>query len=207
MIHDDFLQQFKILEELLNRVYDGMRVLDFENTLSGDDAEKLKLCRIVRNYIQHHSDGMSFTEPTARMVDFLKTLCVSLRAKEQTVKDIMTPVYPFRFGKIKMNAVGKKFINTGRCWFPVVDENKQFCGILSLRDYTKIIFSYLERGSSIDFMFCKDLKRSAAAWKKEMIELNIDICLSTESAERYLGRTCVVLDTTGKYLGVLERDK
>ena len=82
MIRDDFLKAYKEVENdlaLFNK-----DVLTYENTLV-DSAEgnKLKLCRMIRNYLQHNND-QNFVEPTKYMVLFLENLHKKLVSNTNT---------------------------------------------------------------------------------------------------------------------------
>ena len=79
----DFLESYKNLEQELK--YENMSVLDYENTLG--DSEKLKVCRIIRNFISHNSE--KFCIGTPEMCKYLDSLTLEIRHKSHTVKDEM----------------------------------------------------------------------------------------------------------------------
>ena len=106
--HDTFIQKYKELEDLLNNQKDyamgtGL-VRDYETVLAEDDpekAEKLKLCRWLRNYISHHSDYEKMIAITPAMQAFLDDIVNELHLKSGTVKDHMTTIA--KYGKLTVN--------------------------------------------------------------------------------------------------------
>ena len=86
-----FLDEYKTLEGILTKNNLGT-VLDYENNLpEGKDKNKLKLCRIIRNYIVH--EDAKFIVPSTEMVKFIMTLKdkvdgkgVTLNKRAYTVK-------------------------------------------------------------------------------------------------------------------------
>lgn len=80
-----FLTAYKELETEIRSADPNDSVYDYENRLEdADKQEKLKLCRITRNYIQHHSD--KFAEVSDTMVQFLEKETNLLHSKSDLVK-------------------------------------------------------------------------------------------------------------------------
>lgn len=80
-----FLTAYKELETEIRSTNPNDSVYDYENRLEdADKQEKLKLCRITRNYIQHHSD--KFAEVSDTMVQFLEKETNLLHSKSDLVK-------------------------------------------------------------------------------------------------------------------------
>lgn len=126
MNNDKFLQAYKELETELK--YIGQSVLDYENSLSDtdDNKEKLKLCRIVRNYISHNSDNFAGT--TNEMIKFLNSLTSKINKLSKTAKDIM--VKP---NFIKPNEPIKNILPLIKKPIVVLDKEKFIC--LVKKDY------------------------------------------------------------------------
>ena len=76
---DLFLQKYRALEQSLNPLH--MSVLEFESTLSQDDSEALKLCRIMRNYIVHHPNGESFVMVSSAQCDVIDLFIITAKAR------------------------------------------------------------------------------------------------------------------------------
>lgn len=80
-----FLTAYKELESEIRSSDPNDSVYDYENRLDDvDKQEKLKLCRITRNYIQHHSD--KFADVSDTMVQFLERETALLHSKSDLVK-------------------------------------------------------------------------------------------------------------------------
>ena len=120
MNNDKFLQAYKELETELK--YIGQSVLDYENSLSDtdDNKEKIKLCRIVRNYISHNSDNFAGT--TNEMIKFLNSLTSKINKLSKTAKDIM--VKP---NFIKPNEPIKNILPLIKKPIVVLDKDKFIC--------------------------------------------------------------------------------
>lgn len=59
-------------------------------SLDSEICEKLKLCRIIRNYAQHNPGAQSFIATTQEMIDFVSGIAHEFESIDGTVKDIMT---------------------------------------------------------------------------------------------------------------------
>ena len=97
--NEKFLNAFKRLENAiansteLNKNYcpKCTSVLDYENSLMESDkekGEKLKVCRIIRNYHSHHEDGAKLFPASKSMTDFLDKEAESLEKQELTVEKV-----------------------------------------------------------------------------------------------------------------------
>jgi hypothetical protein len=88
-----FLLAYKRLETVLLRspVRSFESVLSFEYSLKDKELQdKLKTCRIIRNYIAHHEDGAKVFPASSAMTRFLKGLSDSLE-KQETLKMAASP--------------------------------------------------------------------------------------------------------------------
>ena len=83
-LNDKFLDSYKALETEL-RLYENKTVLDYENELTGTFQEKLKSCRIMRNYMSHNDT--SFLQASNEQIKFLNDVIIEIRKKAHTVKD------------------------------------------------------------------------------------------------------------------------
>lgn len=83
-MNDKFLEAYRQLDIELKE--QGQSVLDYENSLSdGTDKERLKLCRITRNYLSHQDK--KFVTCSKEMIKFIEDLTLQIRRKSHTVKD------------------------------------------------------------------------------------------------------------------------
>ena len=123
---DKFLENYKRLENVLQETGQGS-VLDFENAhqteVDADQtADKVKIARLMRNYITHHADGKTFLTVTPAMNRFLTRLADREEAEIQHVKDIMVrqkPLTPDMALKDAVSALSKSKSH----WAAVVDKS------------------------------------------------------------------------------------
>ena len=85
MINDKFLDAFRALDTELKS--DGTTVLDYENSLETAEQEKMKVCRIMRNYMSHNDT--TFVVATNDQIKFLNEQIDNIKRKAHTVKDEM----------------------------------------------------------------------------------------------------------------------
>lgn len=86
----EYLDKYKKLEELLRQSQESPdSIFELEtNYNNSKEAEKLKLCRLVRNYLQHNTDD--FIEPSEEMIKFLDSEIFEIESKFLRVKDQYT---------------------------------------------------------------------------------------------------------------------
>ncbi len=108
MLNNKFLDSYRALDIELKS--EGKTVLDYENTLESTELEKLKVCRIMRNYMSHND--MTFLEATNEQIKFIDSQVDYLRSLSHTVKDEMK-----RIKLVKSTEWIKNII-------PLVDKNK-----------------------------------------------------------------------------------
>ncbi len=92
MANEKFLDAFRVLDTELKA--DGISVLDFENTLPAKEQDKLKVCRIMRNYMAHNDT--TFLTTTTTQVKFLEQQTSKIRKKARVVKDEMKRIKPVK---------------------------------------------------------------------------------------------------------------
>ena len=83
----EYLEKYKKLEELLKQSQGFPdSIFELETSYNNSkEGEKLKLCRLVRNYLQHNTDV--FIEPTEEMIKFLDSEIFEIESKFLRVKD------------------------------------------------------------------------------------------------------------------------
>ena len=83
----EYLEKYKKLEELLKHSQGFPdSIFELETSYNNSkEGEKLKLCRLVRNYLQHNTDV--FIEPTEEMIKFLDSEIFEIESKFLRVKD------------------------------------------------------------------------------------------------------------------------
>lgn len=100
-----FLEAYKELEtELKYHISNNTNnvVLEYENELSAKsstDAERLKVCRIMRNYMAHND--VKFLTPSLSQIEFLTSLTKQLQRLSKTAKDIAKKI-PVQNSKVSI---------------------------------------------------------------------------------------------------------
>lgn len=92
--NDEFLKCYKELEGVLSTHFGGFDspVLQLENKLNDNDKiNKLKLCRNIRNFLQHNNNN-NFVCVSDTMINFLEALADEYSNGEDFVKDNMIKI-------------------------------------------------------------------------------------------------------------------
>ena len=126
-----FIQQYNDFEKIISasNAVQARTVLEFEESLTLKDAEanqKLKVCRIVRNYIQHND--VNFVEPSKEMIDFIANLSDYVRSLEMSANDVLKKLTPLTLSDTITDAAKKLSRNK---LMPVVDKRKICIGIVT----------------------------------------------------------------------------
>lgn len=87
---EKFLNAYKRLESTLARL--RLTPLEYENALPehSEEQDKLKTCRIIRNYLAHHPDSSKMFPATREMTEFVTRLAEEEEKKYTTLKDLVT---------------------------------------------------------------------------------------------------------------------
>lgn len=92
--NDIFLTTYKALEKELTDM--GLSIKDYEDRLVNDGntdaADKLRLCRMIRNYLSHHADGDELVTVNNKLSAFIKGLIIMINNTKLKAKDSYVPV-------------------------------------------------------------------------------------------------------------------
>lgn len=92
--NDTFLTTYKALEKELTDM--GLSIKDYEDRLVNDGntdaADKLRLCRMIRNYLSHHADGDELVTVNNNLSAFIKGLIIMINNTKLKAKDSYVPV-------------------------------------------------------------------------------------------------------------------
>lgn len=92
--NDTFLTTYKALEKELTDM--GLSIKDYEDRLVNDGntdaADKLRLCRMIRNYLSHHVDGDELVTVNNNLSAFIKGLIIMINNAKLKAKDSYVPV-------------------------------------------------------------------------------------------------------------------
>jgi len=138
-MNDRFLEVFKELEIELRSL--GQSVLDYENLLLDDssDKEKLKICRISRNYLSHQD--MKFITCSKEMIDFIENLALTMHRKSHIVANEL-----IRQKTVKSNEYLKNILPLlVKCEVPVEDTNGQIICLINSNEYIKMLNKGIKR--------------------------------------------------------------
>lgn len=191
---EQFLESYKSLESLLRGVYgSSMTVLNYEEQSS--EPEKLRICRLVRNFLQHTPDGVKFLVPTEAMCRFLRQESVQIAAKSEKAKDLAYRQQPVKLSNTPRQA-GRLLLKSDRDWLPVVDDKSVLIGVLT----REALFSLLCGTKDLtDKILAECVKPKD--WQKSLDGYVIQECdafLSSRELDR------VILLRNGKYSGVVD---
>ena len=137
---DDFLEQYRILEEELSDKYNydekyGSPVVRFITEKEGRPfREKLNYCREIRNFLSHHSetDGEPLIEPSEGLIRFLTEVNDYLRQPPLALSFSTQFADILKAGpKNKAVTVMKKMQKSGFSHVPVLDGGS-FVGVFSI---------------------------------------------------------------------------
>lgn len=137
-MNDKFLDAFKELETELRGL--GLSVLDYENNLpDGTEKERLKICRIIRNYLSHQDK--KFVTASEEMIKFISDLALNARRKTHIVANDL-----IRQKTVKSNEYLKNILPLlVKINVPVEDVNGQIIYLLDANDYCKMLNKGLKR--------------------------------------------------------------
>lgn len=90
--HDEFIEKYKELEKLLD-----VSVREFEESLSEEDSQKMRLCRLLRNYIQHNADYEKIISISPGLQSYLDIVVTNLHRKNGVLKEHMISATKYGF--------------------------------------------------------------------------------------------------------------
>ena len=198
-----FLEAYKKLETEIRLLNPNDTIYDYENRLSEKDslkAEKLKVCRINRNFIQHNADGDKFVgEVSDKWVLFLEQEANAIHARNDLVKKHIykaTPITEKTTISEAIDIVTKSTIDV----IPVVKDKNQFVGVITPKH---VLVAYKKSGSIRKKVFDVIPIKNVGKTKKEFV-------FTTPSARYldYMSKTkCIVTSDgteNGTYIGFLK---
>ena len=121
---ENFLLEYSRLETLLKKSETlPDTVLEYEATVDAELSEKIKLCRIIRNYCRHHADYASFVDVSKGMYVFLKNLNDDIEKQILHVYDKTKKVGPLTT-KDSLRTAVDMFVKTKVDFVPVINKAK-----------------------------------------------------------------------------------
>lgn len=126
---EQFLAEYKVLENRI-RQDKSMSVVDYENTLNrSPEAERLQICRILRNYMVHREDSSSFLN-FSQMTQFLHEENLKFASTSAFAEDVGVKLTPLTLrSTLKESSQSLSKRNLG--YLPIVDAKNHILGILT----------------------------------------------------------------------------
>lgn len=191
---EQFLEQYKSLEALLRGVYGaGMTVLNYEDRSS--EPEKLRICRQIRNFLQHTPDGAKFIVPTEAMCLFLRHESVQIASQAEKAKDLAYKQPPVKLTHTWQQAA-KLLHKSNRTWLPVVNDKSELVGVLD-KDSA---FAQLISGKDLSTQTVGD-SYTAKGLEKTLDGFTVMDC---ESLAAGYELDKVIVTRKGKYSGLID---
>ncbi len=118
---EKFLNTYKDYETLVRA--SGLDPKEIEDELAGSgnvDGDRLRMCRLFRNYFSHVND-LAFLEPTAKMMSFLEKKVRVLQEKGDVVKKhLRKPDVAMCMESEKCGIVSERVRGLKCLWIPVM---------------------------------------------------------------------------------------
>lgn len=194
---EEFLQEYKKLELLLQKIYGpDTTVRDVEVKLTNEGnpvANKMYVCRVIRNYASHNPDINDFMPIASEACDYLRSLYSMFESEVTTVKNKISRVKALT-KKDNLAYAAQRLAKTEM--MPVVNEDGYLIGLFTREILRKCIADEMS------------IKKKLTDVKLQSVPANI--CKKTTDSMHDLReqeeKTFIVTDngrTSGKYLGMV----
>lgn len=146
-IYEDFLYLYKNIEQnipkMKNATMDSNVKWLEDQIIEPEKRNKLYICRIIRNYIQHNSDYKEFLTINDGMITFLKEIYIQVLSNQIQNKDIMLSGKQFIACKVSDNIIDtlKKMDNKKQEYIPIFKDEK-LIGIFSNKVVRQMLIKY-----------------------------------------------------------------
>lgn len=183
-VNETFLEYYKALEKTVMEV-DECSIFELENQLGQDseEANRLKICRLMRNFLSHNNNSDGFVSASHAMIAFLDSETKKELKKKKTAGDISKKIRSISEDDSLQECAGR----LSRVPFlPVTDKEGKLIGCITAKSICSA-FS----GSPLNAR----TKVKAAVSKCGSV-------LADTPADEVL-ESCIVTDKNGKYKGVI----
>ena len=189
----EFLKEYKTLEENVRYLH-NKTVYEYETGLDPELMERLKVCRLLRNYITHQNDAETFVCISQEQIAFLNNLNNELEKRYKHIKDKITKLNPIT-AKYTLQDVALRLEKSE--YVPVVNENQEIVGVFN----NELLVYYISQGVK------PTNKVKAYIEDKKMSKSKKDYYFAKETDR--LGmyhpkNKIIVIDADKKYLGIVK---
>lgn len=159
--YDIFISKFKEIENLIPKLPNATSDSNFkwyeDNIIDIEKKNKLYLCRIIRNYIQHNKDYEKFIKISDDMIKFMENIFQEINNQLSNAETIMIKLNKIDKCSLKdkgldvLNLMIKKKLE----YIPLI-ENDFFVGIVSIYDLTEFVLDNKSKNLSSFSKFKKN---------------------------------------------------
>lgn len=141
---DSFIELFKEIENVVKKLPNAPEDANFkwfeDITIDNEKKQKLYVCRVLRNYIQHHKDYISFVEISDDMLKFMKEVLLEITSQLNKVEDEMISINKIDSCTLKDKGIDVLKLMTKKKleYIPLI-ENNLFIGLISIYDLTNFV--------------------------------------------------------------------
>ncbi len=181
---DAFLEAYKTLEKAVFEA-ENCPVYELEAKLGQESEEsgRLRMCRMMRNFLSHNDSSDAFVVPTPAMIAFLEEEAKKEKRKKKTAGEVSKRIKPVHENDPLQETVGR----LARLPFmPVTDEDGILVGIITPESVCAVY-----------------AKSSLNARTKAGTAVVKCVPVSDDTPAEDISESCVVADASGKYKGVI----
>lgn len=146
-----FLEQFKMCENAIRRVFgEDCNFKWYEEKISeeaGEIAQKMYVCRVLRNYISHNPHANEFIDISSKTIAFLQSLELQILGLQQTCKDKMKKIRNPLTSKNKIIDIVAYLQQMP--YVPILDDNKKIIGLFTDDVLRKVVLQNISTKKSI----------------------------------------------------------
>lgn len=188
-----FLDEYKNLESAIRLINSEASVFDYEKTLDSKTQEKLKVCRILRNHVQHNVGGDEFVCVTEEQIHFLKSLTSGILIRFSSSADLTDKTKTVKLSDTLLQA-SRKFSEQNE--LPLLDKTK-LVGCISAQQVLNLISKTKELNSKLE-----DIIKKLDEYQGNYIVIESE----TYNAELSVDKHNYVVDRNQKYVGEIFYD-
>ncbi len=212
-IHSIYIEKYNKIESLIKKIKDApsdanMKYLE-DMVEDSSIKNKLYLCRITRNYIQHNTDYKEFINISDAQLKFLDEIEDLVLGKIEKVEDIAIPVKKYKIKYIDEKTIDSftEFVKTKNNYFTILNKDDTLLGVLSIANIATLLIQQIKKTDKLESIDKKIYNSNKNVYKfvkkgslyEEAINLfkedtNTKIVFVTENGK-----------STGKIIGIIER--